>query len=360
MFRRLPIATALFISISFCAHPAFAAPSQLERNIEYGQKAYEQTSYAKAQRYWKKAQLELQKAATPDERLAKVTQQLGQAYFQEGKYSDADAQYKQSLDITKNLNLDQTEINNRIAELNAKYRAIDLNSFDETATKFGQTIGCVNACALNQEPNHHVDINLAQRFQQKVKELADSFLPKNPDGTTAVPKDIEQAAKSSGGPDVKQLRLDKKITFDLVNENNGNIHLANIQGISFDVGLWAKLKELVLMQNANGPEAEVTAGAFGVEKKVKAPLPQAIYDRIKEGIAKFDPFSGTKTANSTTPNSGMGSASAGAGAAPSTSANAYSNSSSTAAQNDPNSMPAVAPPVPPNATITPLGAPATN
>lgn len=359
MSRRLPIATALFISISFCSHPAFAAQSQLEKNIEYGQKAYDQTSYAKAERYWKKAQLELQKAATPDERLAKVTQQLGQAYFQEGKYSDADTQYKQSLETTKNLNLDQTEINTRIAELNAKYRAIDLNSFDETAVKFGQTIGCLNACALNQDQNHHVDINLAQRFQQKVKELAESFLPKNPDGTTAVPKDIEQAAKSSGGPDVKQLRLDKKITFDLVNENNGNVHLANIQGISFDVGLWAKLKELVLMQNANGPEAEVTAGAFGVEKKVKAPLPQAIYDRIKEGIAKFDPFTRPTTASSTTPATGVVESSI--SATPSSGDSPTSSNPSTSnASNDSSSMPPLAPSMTPNATIMPAVAPATN
>lgn len=333
MSNRLPIALALFISISSCSVPSFAAQTQLEKNIEYGQKAFDQTSYTKAQRYFKKAQVELQKGS-PDEKLAKVTQQLGQAYFLDGNYREADTQYKQCLDLTKNLNLDQTEITNKISELNSKYRNIDLTAFDDTATKFSQTIGCLNACALNQDQNHHVDINLEKRFQQKVKELADSFLPKNPDGTTAVPPDIEKAASAGGGPDVKQLRLDKKITFDLVNENNGNVHLANIQGISFDVGLWAKLKELVLMQSASGPEAEITAGAFGVEKKVKASLPQSIYDRLKEGIAKFDPFSPTQTAN--------------AGAASATNATQASE------------MPPIAPSVPPSASNTQAGIPSQN
>jgi tetratricopeptide (TPR) repeat protein len=348
MFRRLPIATALFISISYCSLPAHPAQSQLEKNIEYGQKAFDQTSYAKAQRYWKKAQLEMQKSA-PDEKLAKLTEQLGQAYYQDGKFPDAETQYKQCLELTKNLNLDQTAINAKMAELNAKYRSIDLNSFDETATKFSQTVGCLNACALNQEPNHHVDINLAKRFQQKLKELADSFLPKNPDGTTAVPPDLEKAATGNGGPEVKQLRLDKKITFDLVNENNGNIHLANIQGISFDVGLWAKLKELVLMQNANGPEAEITAGAFGVEKKVKTSLPQSIFDRMKEGIAKFDPFSGQQSASA---NASTDSTNAVTGNNPGT-------ASGSNATDEP-TMPPIAPSIPPSAIVTPPGMPPQN
>ena len=300
MARRAPIATAFFISISFCSITAAhcAAQSTLDRSMEAGQNAFDQGNYLKAQRFWSKAKLELQKSGTPDERLAKLSQQLGQAYFQDGKFADAETQYKQSLEITKSLNLDPTDINNKIADLNSKYRNIDLNSFDATAVKFSQTLGCLNATALNQEPNHHVDINLSKRFQQRLKELADNFLPKNPDGTTAVPKELEAAAKPNGGPEVKSLRLDKKITFDLVNENNGNLHLANIQGISFDVGLWAKLKELVLSQSANGAEAEVTAGAFGVEKKVKTTLPQSIYDRLKEGIAKFDPFSAQNVASS--------------------------------------------------------------
>lgn len=258
--------------------------------------AFEQENFLKAERFWKKAQLELSQAPTPDERLAKLSQQLGQTYFKLGKFPLAETFYKQSLEVSKQLTLDQSEISAKIKELDSVYRPINLQSFDETATSFAKEVGALDACAVNQNETHHVDINLEKRYQKKVKELAESFLPKNADGSVATP-DLDKAVPE-GAPPIKQLRLDKKITFDLLPSQDGSVKLSNIQGISFDVGLWARLKELVMMQNAqNTPEVEVTAGAFGVEKKVKTTLPQNLYDRLKEGIAKFDPFS-QKTASS--------------------------------------------------------------
>lgn len=291
----------ILVSISLSVVSPFVAEGKeaakkltpLEKNMDMAQQAFDKGSFVKAERAWKKCQLELQKGE-PDDRLANVCTRLGDTYVKESKFPLADAAYKQSIEVLKGLQKDFQEAQSKLTELDSLYRPINLKGFDETSTNFANHVGALDACALKKEDNHHIDINLGKRFQEKVTDLASSFMPKKADGTT---QEVPELPGSKDAPQVKSLRLDKKIAFDLRRTDDGLPRLSNIEGIFFDVGLWAKLKELVMLNNGdtNNPAVEITAGAFGVEKKVKTDIPKNVFDRIKEGIDKFDPFGANKT-----------------------------------------------------------------
>ncbi|MBX9689363.1 MAG: tetratricopeptide repeat protein [Candidatus Obscuribacterales bacterium] len=301
--KLMPILTMLSLAASLSLNSLVFAETPVkqsvaEKSIEAGQKAFDNGSYVKAERSFKKAELELSKNANPDEKLALVSNSLGQAYVKQGKFSEAQTAFKNSLTILKGLSLDPSTALNNLTELEKLYRPIDLLSFDETSTKFAKQVGAVSASALNQNETHHIEIVLEKKFQQKLKELISAFMPQKEGETAAAP----EIPVPQGAPEVKQLRLDKKITFDLARADDGKLKLANIQGISFDVGLWAKLKQLVMMQGQQDAAAvELTASAFGVDKTVKTDLPKNIFDRLKEGLDKFDPFSTPALARSAAP-----------------------------------------------------------
>lgn len=297
------ICIAMSISIS----PSFAEGkvSQVDKTIETGQKAFDEGHYLKAERTLLRAHGLLGKASEPDQKMAQVCQQLGACYYKENKFSEAESFYKKSQDILRGLSLDQSEIEKKLQELSTIYRPINLESFDENATAFAKQVGAVCASALNKDQKRHIDINLKQRFQQGIKELIDS-VPAGLTASTAGGGDAAAAiATPEGSPPVKQIRLDKKIAFDVLrSESDGKLRLANIEGIFLNVGLWVKLKEFAMQLNEkNSPVAEVTAGAFGVDKIVHVDLPQNLYGRLKQGIDKFDPFLG-QAANAATLPSG--------------------------------------------------------
>lgn len=280
-------------------------PTQLDKNIDIAQKAFDAGSFVKAERTWKRVQVELEK--TPqDERLASVWLHLGDTYSKESKFADAESAFKHSMEVSRSLSKDTAEAQSKLDDLSKVYRPINLESFDDTATSFAKHVGALSASAFNKEENHHIEISLDKRFQQKIQDLLSSFMPKKADGT---PQDVADLPAPAGAPQVKQLRLDKKIAFDLKKNDDGNFTLANIEGIFFDVGLWAKLKGLVMIpSHEQKPSVELTAGAFGVEKKVKTEIPKSFFDRLREGIDKFDPFGNAAIASGGTNSPATGTA----------------------------------------------------
>ena len=127
--------------------------------------------------------------------------------------------------------------------------------------------------------------------------------------------------------------LDKIIAFDVVRgDADGKLTLANIQGIFLNVGLWVRVKEFAMAVNEqNSPIAELTAGAFGVDKKVKVELPQGLFKRLRQGIDKFDPF--LVIASQSGANSGTASASTATAASATTTATAADAPSAATASN---------------------------
>lgn len=325
MKNRACIVLALMAITLVISSPALAEEkkSALDKSLESAQKAYDSGNYPRAERTFVRATKEMSKNA-PDERLAKVICTLGECYIKEGKYTNAEESFKQSLEILKGLSLDQTDILDKLKQLSNLYRPINFEAIDKDAVAFANQVGAVSACAENKEDKHHIDINLKEKFQQGLQELIDGAppgsiplehlgeKPSNTAGDTAGGPGTNGSASGPGtgasgssnptavdsgkkndAPPVKKLRLEKKITFDLIKQgDDGKITIANIQGISLDVGLWVKLKQFAMSLNeSKQPVAEVTAGAFGVDKVVHIDLPGKLYDKLKEGLAKFDPFS---------------------------------------------------------------------
>jgi tetratricopeptide (TPR) repeat protein len=289
---KLLISLGVFLSV---LTPAFAEDmqGQIDRSIQVGQKAFDSGNFLKAEHTWQKAQTDFAKSSTPDQKLAKLLQLLGDCYSKEGKFSKADEAYKQSLEVLRGLSLDQSDILAKMKDLEAFYRPINLEGFDDNATAFVKQVGAVCASALNKDEKRHIDISLRERFQEGIKELIEAAPASVMEGKS--PEAAAAAAQSlapKDAPQVKQIRLDKLIAFDVVrSDSDGKLTLANIQGISLNVGLWVKVKEFAMAVNEqNSPIAELTAGAFGVDKKVKVELPQGLFNRLRQGIDKFDPF----------------------------------------------------------------------
>lgn len=332
----------LSLSVSFCVCflPEGKASDAVEKAILLANTAFEQGNYQKAERYLKKAQIQLSKTASgTDERLPAVLQQLGESSMKQGKYEEAENAYKQALDLLKQQSGDLGVLESKLNELHEVYRRIDIASMGKdanlvaeqfgtkgaTATRFkaasekhaggsgsgaassssqdpsGKTAGSEAGTAAQQgdkDEVHHIDISLQRKFQQGIKELVASIYPEgknkdlsaNQNSTGAASQTpAPEKAESKGEP--KRLRLDKKITFDLSKADDGSLMLSNIQGIFVDVGLWVKLKALLMPKDeSDTPGVEVTAGAFGVEKKVRTNISRSLFDQIKDGFQKFDPF----------------------------------------------------------------------
>ena len=288
--------------ISSATLPTFAdnKHSQLDKTLEMAQKAFDSGNFPKAERTWLRAESALNKTGAKDERLGRVLELLGDCFYKEGKFSKAHP-YKQALETMQGLTLDTTAPAAKLKELAAFYRPINLEGFDDNATAFAKQVGATSAGALNKDEKRHIDINLQKRFQQSIKKLLESapanITDKLSDSKNQIMNDAAIAGANS--PPVEQIRLDKLIAFDLVRgESAGKIKLANIQGIFINVGLWVKLKEFVmLMDEQNNPQAEVTAGAFGVDKTVHVKLPANLCERLRLGLDKFDPFIATTNTN---------------------------------------------------------------
>jgi tetratricopeptide (TPR) repeat protein len=290
MIRKSPayfmlLVCTLSLAVSF---PAESKQTQLERAVETGQTAFDQGSFARAERFWQKAESEMRKTGNPDENLAHLLEQLGDCYCKEGKFSKAESSYRQSLEVRQGLSLEQTAALAKLKELAAFFRPINLEGFDENATAFARQVGAESASVVKKDETHHIDINLKKRFQKGLKELLESTPAK-----TEKAGELTAGSPGSGQdspPPVKQIRLDKQITFDLLRGDDGKLTLANIQGIFLNVGLWVKLKEFVMLVDNDSPVAEVIAGAFGVDKKVRIGLDRNLFSRLKQGLDKFDPF----------------------------------------------------------------------
>lgn len=146
-------------------------------------------------------------------------------------------------------------------------------------------------------------------------------LDKSSDSSDKSSTSTDKSSKSKKQKEnpVKAIKLEKKITFDIIREDANKYRVAKINGLFANVGMWVKLSELLIAPDGpQGPYAEVRAGKFGIEKCVKVDIPEAVYKQLKDGVDQVDPFIAKvppSAPNSVSPNPGASDAMIGVPAA---------------------------------------------
>lgn len=289
--------SGLLIFYLMCLFPAVAAAQQsslIERNIGLGENSFDEGRFSAAEKAFHRAQVCLEKEGERNERLVAVFSRLADCYLKERKYFEAEAAYRTALEISRERSLEQSVLLERLKVLSDFYRSIDLSDPAEDSPL--KQAGALRAAVLNENGRHHIDISLKQSFKRVIHDKSDT---RDSHATADQLDDLYEddssavAAGSASSRALKQIRFDKKLSFDLLPESaEGKLRIENIQGVSFDVGLWVMLKEFAFLPVDNGEASvELRAGAFGAEKTVKVALSENLYSRLKGALDKIDPFS---------------------------------------------------------------------
>lgn len=210
---------------------------------------------------------------------------LGDCSLKLQKYSEAQGAFKRALELEQSKGM-LLRANDKLRELDNVYRTVDIEqALGDKASDVVKEAGIKNAFVVKKGDGESINVELGARYNRKI------------DQTDQVKDAGNATSASSGAPagekknQLKQIRIDPKVSFDFVQQPDG-IKLSNIQGLSADVGLWVKLMEVELLKGAQGalPKARVTAGKMGIQKTVDLEVPDKVYDQVRSGIEKLDPF----------------------------------------------------------------------
>lgn len=210
---------------------------------------------------------------------------LGDCSLKLQKYSEAQGAFKRALELEQSKGM-LLRANDKLRELDNVYRTVNIEqALGDKASDVVKEAGIKNAFVVKKGDGESINVELGARYNRKI------------DQTDQVKDAANATSASSGAPagekknQLKQIRIDPKVSFDFVQQPDG-IKLSNIQGLSADVGLWVKLMEVELLKGAQGalPKARVTAGKMGIQKTVDLEVPDKVYDQVRSGIEKLDPF----------------------------------------------------------------------
>lgn len=306
--RKLTIlATALSVSILITGGAALAQEqSKADKAIESGQRIFDNENYVQAEKTFKRALVEVEKEGDGQKKL-NVLMLLGKAQLKGEKYPDAKATYEQAVAFANTSKLDAAPASAALSELSAVYRPIDWSQLRSDVSKFMTEIGTQLAYATHPQTSDahtHVEVAIGNKYQRSVDELYKEYAPasaqtdSSSQGTVAsASADGSKGASQDGKGDkskenpVKAIKLDKKVSLDIVRESDQKYRVKNIDGVYANVGLWVKLSEMLIAPDGpEGPYAEVTAGKFGIQKSAKVNLAADVFKQLKEGIDQVDPF----------------------------------------------------------------------
>ncbi|HEY9784594.1 MAG TPA: hypothetical protein V6D17_04265 [Candidatus Obscuribacterales bacterium] len=317
---------AVALAIVACASgSAFAqdAEAPFDKYMKQGQNYYDGGNFVQAEKTWRKALSESQKAQDNAKTLNAMVS-VGKSLIKENKFPQAQDMLKQAADLAKEQNLDSSALNAANGELNEVYRPIDWSKMRQDVNKFLTDVGTQIAYATRNlgDATTHIFANLASRYQKGMDDLYKEYGPKDKPADAA---NGGTASQSKENP-VKAIKLDKKISFDVIRESDSKYRVANINGIYANVGLWVKLSDMLIgLDDQNKPYAEVRAGKFGISKSQRVDMPLDAYNQLKEGVNQLDPFAlpAAAATTATTPSPDV-TATGGAGSAHSPAANGAS------------------------------------
>lgn len=294
------VSRAMIVSLSIMTSlhlPLMAqdAETPYDRYMRTAQASFDSGKYLMAEKTWRRA-LVLAKKEGDDTKTVNAMIGIGKSLAKEEKFSLANDMYQQALEIDKQKNIDPSPVNAQIVELSAVYKPIQWTGAREDVNRFLNDVGIASAYATRDTTTEaaggiattHVNASLTKKWTRTTAALYKEYGPKNAAGST------DTAAGAVTLPDnnpVKQIKLDKVITFDIIRDSSTKYRVTNIKGISANVGLWVKIAEILLdVDEQNKPFAAVRAGTMGVSKTERVKMPLEAFNQLKDGVDQIDPF----------------------------------------------------------------------
>jgi hypothetical protein len=191
---------------------------------------------------------------------------LATTYRQEGKISNAADQLSRALKIYQKLGYVETDFLAEFTETGKEVKIADLDR-----------LGRPSANALKQ--NNGV-----------------VTMTKSAEGSVNVTIDMPlRMEKPLSSPKLDGIALEKLVTFNIIKQADGALHLANIKGFkihSVEKNMWVNLLDLTIgCTDADGKyNAKLTAGKAGITKTVDAKLPASAFEPIGGIAAQMESF----------------------------------------------------------------------
>jgi tetratricopeptide (TPR) repeat protein len=243
------------------AHPVAANSDRWLEFSKEAQAAYDSGKYRKAEHLWLKAVKEADRSEVGDENLALSHKRLGEVYIVEKKYRQAEEHLRRAVKIGNEAKLDDPEAIRDLLELAKTFRTVNLE-------QFGKNIALI----LKQSGLEGIEITNSKNGNSRiVVRFADKF------------------SKHITSPDVNQVNVDKKLTFDIHEAEDGTITLTNIKGLRVRSKFWINLKQSSITPNGGSgkPMALITAEKLGLTKTVETVLPKPVYERIYSVVERI-------------------------------------------------------------------------
>jgi hypothetical protein len=225
-----------------------------QKSIKSGEEAYSKEHWSKAEHFFSEAVRYADRSDVGDKNLAESLKKLGEANIAAKKYREAEEHLHRAIKVAKDCGIEDREAIRDVLELAKTYRSVNLEQFGQNVAQVLKETGLDGIELLNtKDGTSRVVIKFADKFNKHIT-----------------------------SPDINEINLDKKLTFDIHEEKDGTITLNNIKGLKVHSKVWAKLtKSLIDPHGGKGtPTALVTAEKMGLTKTVQTVLPKPVYDRI--------------------------------------------------------------------------------
>ena len=263
----------LALTVSMHSAPLHAKTSSLDKYMEKGSGAIKSGNFKKAIYSLKRAVKELEK---PEDRSTskihvKALCLLSRAQTKEGDFGEALANLTKSIELYKSFGLADrelaTSINDEYAKLASKCTTVDLDKLGKGASEALLKNRSV-ITLLKNGGVYEVSIDSPEKFDSP-----------------------------TGSNTIDTIRLDKKVTFKLIEESDGKVKAQDIKGFqirSVEKNMWVNLYDCSIQaRNGEGEyPSEISAGKMGVIKHVNRALPERIYAPVGGIIASIHAMNG--------------------------------------------------------------------
>lgn len=231
-----------------------AALEHWQEYLKSGDESYAKKHWGKAEHFFSKAVRYADRSDVGDKNLSLSLRKLGEANMAASRYREAEAHLQRAIKIAKDCGQEDREAIRDMLELAKTYRSVNLEQFGKNVATVLKETGLDGIEILNtKDGKSRVVIKFADKFNKHIT-----------------------------SPDINEINLDKKLTFDIHEDKDGTITLNNIKGLKVHSKVWANLTQSSIDPHGGTgtPTALVTAEKLGLTKTVQTVLPKPVYDRI--------------------------------------------------------------------------------